>query len=186
MKKPFLYFLTLPVLILWVGLACSLSGGPTPPREINISPELAQSVASSVQTAQPDPTTGKLQFTITEDQMTSYVVYNLRQDFEPLLNNPVIVFQPDRIELYGTIQGDSITANGRVVMSININGQGEPSVKIIEANFGPIPIPAGLLDNLSTVIDHSLTDGMSNQNTGYQMDSILITTGSATITLRKK
>jgi hypothetical protein len=186
MKKPFVYFLTLPVFILMVGLACSLSGGPTPPREVKTSPELARSVDSSLQTAQPNPTTGMIRFTVTESQMTSYVVYNLRQDFEPILKNPVIVFQPDRIELYGTIQGDSITANGRVVMSVNINGQGEPSVKIVEANFGPFPVPTGLLDNLSTAIDRSLTDAVSNNNTGYQLDSILITSGSATITIRKK
>ena len=186
MKKTYVTFLTLPVLILIVSLACNLSGGPTPPRAVPTSPELAQSVETTLQTVQPDPTSGKLQFTVTEAQMTSYVNYNLRQDFEPILKNPVIVFQPDKMELYGTIQSDSITANGQVVMSVDINDQGKPSVKITEANFGPIPVPTGLLTNLSTAIDRSLSDAMSQNNSDYQLESIKITTGSATVTIRKK
>lgn len=185
MKKN-LYFFTLPVLILIVGLACNLSGGPTPPREVRISPELAQGVGNTIQTVQPDPTSGKLQYTVTEAEMTSYVVYNLKQDYEAILKNPVIVFQPDRLELYGTIEGDSIKANGRVVMKVDVDDQGKPSVKITEANFGPLPVPAGLLDNLSKAIDRSLEDALTKNNSDYRLESIKTNTGSAVVTLRKK
>lgn len=186
MNKKRISFFILPVLIIVFGMACNLSGGPTPPRQVTNSPELAKSVEASVQTVQPNPTTGKIQYTITEAEMTSYVNQNLSKNFDPILKNPVVVFQPDRLELYGTISGDNISANGRVAMSVDVDDQGKPSVKITEANFGPIPVPASLLTNLSTAIDRSLEDAMTQNNSDYRLESIKITTGSATVTLRKK
>ncbi len=185
MKKN-LYILTLPVLILIVGLACNLSGGPTPPREVPTSPELAQDVGKTVQAVQPDPTSGILQYTVTEAELTSYIVFNLKQDYEAILKNPVIVLQPDQLELYGTVVSDSINANGRIVMKVNVDDQGKPKVTITEANFGPFPVPAGLLDNLSKTIDRSLEDAMTKNNSDYRVESIKINTGSAVVTLRKK
>lgn len=186
MKNKTISIFILPVLVVLFGLACNLSGGPTPPRQVTNSPELARSVEAGVQTVHPNPTTGKIQYTITEAQMTSYVNQNLRKDFDPILKDPVIVFQPDQLELFGTISGDTINANGRVAMSVQVDDLGKPSVKITEANFGPFPIPAGLLSNLSTAIDHSLADAMTQNNSDFRLESIKITTGTATVTLRKK
>jgi hypothetical protein len=186
MKKPMRIVLLVPVFVLMVSLACSFSGGPTPPRPVIVSTEQAQNLSKTVQSAKPDDSTGNISITVTEAQFTSYVVTNLRDNYEPILSNPVIIFQPDQVELYGTIQGDGISANGRVVLTVTIDEQGKPVVAIREANFGPIPIPGGLLSNLSQAIDKSITDAMSNNRTDYKLKSIRFATGIATVVIAKK
>jgi hypothetical protein len=186
MTKTFRSVLLLPVVILLIGLACQLSGGPTPPRPVVTSAAQAESLNQTVQTAQPDPNTGKLTITVTEAQITSYVVQNLQDNYAPILSDPVIVFQPGRVELYGTIKGDSISANGRVVMSVNIDDQGKPIVNISEAKFGPIPVPTSLLTNLSTAVDRSIADSMKDYQSDYRLESISFETGTATIVITKK
>jgi hypothetical protein len=186
MRKPIRVVLMLPVLILVVGLACSLSGGPTPPRAVPVSTEQSQNLSKTVQSAKPDVKTGNITITVTEAQVTSYMVQNLRDNYEPILSNPVIVFQPDQVELYGTIQGDSVSANGRVILSVTVDESGKPVVNIREANFGPIPVPAGLLSNLTVAIDKSIADAMKNYRSDYKLQSISFATGTATLVITKK
>ena len=186
MKKTIRTLLWLPVFILLVGLACQFSGGPTPPRVVPVSTEQAENLSKTVQSVKPDPTSGNINITVTEAQITSYVVQNLRENYEPILSNPVIVFQPNQVELYGTIQGDAVSANGRVVMSVVVDEQSQPVVTIREANFGPIPVPSGLLSNLSVAIDRSIADAMKNYRTDYKLQSIHFDTGTATIVIVKK
>jgi len=139
-----------------------------------------------VQTVQPDPTTGQLTITVTEAQITTYIVENLQKDYESILTNPVVVFQPNQVELYATIKSGAISADGRVVMSVTIDTNGEPVVEILEANFGPFPIPSSLLNNLSTAVDKAIRDSMKDYQSEYRLQSITFTTGAATIVINKK
>ena len=186
MRKPILTFLMLPGLVLLIGLACQLSGGPTPPRNVTVSTAEAQSLNKTVQAAKPDPKSGKISITVTESQITSYVVTNLRNNYEPILLDPVVIYQPGQVEIYGTIQGDSIKANGRVIFTVKIDNQGKPQLDIVEANFGPIPVPTGLLTNLTTAVDRSITDSMKEYSTDYRLESITLASGTATLTIAKK
>ncbi len=186
MLKPIRSILLLPLVLLVVGLACSISGGPTPPRPVPTLPDAAQSLNQTAETVQPEPKTGNVAITVTEAQITSYVVQNLKDNYSPILSDPVIVFQPGHIELYGTIKGDNISANGRVVMTVTVDDEGQPVVDISEANFGPIPIPPSLLKNLSTAVDKSIADSMKDYQSDYRLASITFNTGTATIVAIKK
>lgn len=186
MKKTMVTILLVPLFVLMVGLACQLSGGPTPPRPVPVSTEQAQNLSKTMASAKPDDKTGLITVTVTEAQVTSYVVQNLRANYEPILDNPVIIFQPDQAELYGTIKGDSVTANGRLVLTVAIDAQGKPVVTIKEANFGPIQVPEGLLSNLSQAIDRSISDALKSDSTNYKLQSIRFATGTATVVVAKK
>ena len=111
---------------------------------------------------------------------------NLQDNYAAILSDPVIVFQPNHIELYGTIKGDNIAANGRVLMTVTVDDQGKPVVKITEANFGPIPVPPSLLTNLSTAVDQSIANSMKDYPSDYRLESITFNTGTATIVLTRK
>jgi hypothetical protein len=186
MPKSLRSLLILPVVIFLVGVACNLSGGPTPPRSVPIVPPQEQKLDQKIETLQPDPNTGQISITVTEAQITTYIIENLQKDYESILTNPVVVFQPGQVELYGTIKGDAFSTNGRVAMSVTINSDGKPVVEIREANFGPFPIPSGLLSNLSTAVDNAIADSMSEYQSEYRLESITFTTGTATIVLIKK
>jgi hypothetical protein len=186
MSKSLRSILILPGLILLVGLACNLSSGPTPPRPVPTVPPQDQRIDQMVQTVQPDPNTGKLTVSITEAQITTYIIENLQKEYQAILTNPVVIFQPGQVELYGTIKTNGITANGKIAMSVAVDPNGDPVVKILDANFGPFPIPSDLLDNLSTSVDNAIMDSMKENQSDYRLESITFTTGAATIVLTKK
>jgi hypothetical protein len=186
MSKSLRSILILPVLILLVGTACNLSSGPTPPRPVPTIPPQKQPINQQVQTLQPDPNSGKVTITITEAQITTFIIENLKKDYESILNDPVVIFQPNQVELYATVKGDAFSANGKVVMSVTIDPNGKPVVEILEANFGPFPIPSSLLDNLSTAVDNAIADSMKDYQSEYRLESITFATGVATIVLIKK
>jgi hypothetical protein len=184
--KPFRNLLILPLIIVILGLACQLSGGPTPSRNVPVSAKQASDLEQLWQKATPDPQTGKITVTMTEAQVSSYVVYNLKDRLEPVLKSPVVLFEKDQIELYGTIHSDSIDANGRIVFSLTIDAQGQPSVQIKEANFGPIPVPTGLLGDISTAINKSLVEATAKSTVNYQLESVSLSSGSAKLTIIPK
>ena len=186
MSRSLRSLLILPVLILLVGTACNLSGGPTPPRPIQTVPPQEPQIDQQIQTLQPDPNSGKVTLTITEAQITTAIVENLQKENISGLTDPVVVFQPGQVELYATIKGDAFSANGRIVLSVRIDPNGKPVVDILEANFGPFPIPAGFLNDLSTQVDHAISDSMKDYQSEYHLESINFATGVATITLVKK
>ncbi len=186
MARPLRYILILPMLIILVGTACKLSGGPTPPRPVPTLAPQDQTIDQMAQTLQPDPNIGKLEITITEAQLTTYIIENLQKDYQAILANPVVIFQPDQVELYGSIKSDSISADGKIAMSITVDPNGEPIVKILNANFGPFPIPSDLLNNLSTTVDQAILDSMKDNQADYRLESITFTTGVATIVFTKK
>ncbi len=186
MSKPLRYVLILPLLIILVGTACNLSSGPKPPRSVPTLPPQDQRIDQMVQTIQPDPNTGELTIAITEAQLTTYIIENLQKEYRAILSNPVVIFQPDQVELYGTIKSDSISADGKIVMSVSIDPNGEPVVKILDANFGPFPIPSDLLNNLSNSVGQAIMDSMKDNQSDYRLESITFTTGVATIVFTKK
>jgi hypothetical protein len=163
-----------------------ISGGPTPPRAVPVSTAEVTNLSETVQAAKPDATTGNIRITVTEAQVTSYVVENLHGNYESFLSNPVILFQPDQVELYGTLVSDGFSANGRVILAVTIDPQGKPLITIREANFGPIPVPASLLGNLSLAIDKSISDAMKNNQANFKLQSINFAVGTATVVFTRK
>jgi len=198
MTKPILRILALPLILLVVGLACNLSSNPTSAPPVPTSPEVIRTVAPTttpiatqdleqvVKTAQAESAPGKVEITVTQAQITDYITKNLSEQYSSVLSNPVVTFQPGQVVVTGTVQASPFTADGKVVMTVDVDPQGQPQVNIVEANFGPIPIPAGALSNLSDAVDRSIADAMKDYQSEYRLESITFSTGQAKIVLVKK
>lgn len=171
----------LPVLLvfLMVSLACQLSAGrPTPlppPEEPLPSQPLEPTIIE-------DPAQGTLTVTLTEGQLTAYLIQQLEANPDAPLRNPRIVLKNGRIELFGEIQQSLITANLHMVFTVDVDAEGRLSVETESADVGNVPVPASVLDQLTKTVNQNLNDSLAPEVTGMKIQSVIIGDGAITIT----
>jgi hypothetical protein len=62
-----------------------------------------------------------------------------------------------------------------------VDDQGQLQIDLSSANFGPLPVPAGFLDVITTAIKEAYTSALGPVATGFRLDSIKIANGKMTI-----
>lgn len=165
-------------------LACQVTAGPKPPRGVTINAEQAQALAKALQNPEMS-STGVITVRITESQLTSYLILNMGKEVSEFLSNPVVLFEPNQVHLYGTLKGDVFPVDGRIIAEIALVNK-LPQVSIVSADFGFLPVPAALLSSLAEQINKAITREMSQSPQNYQVQSIVLTAGLATIQMVKK
>jgi hypothetical protein len=184
--------ISLPLFLLVLALAslaCTLFvGGPDYPADpVPVSPDLAQSLRDQVKQAMEAGALGEpITFQITEAQLTSYLVYRLAQDSNPLLTEPKILLRNGQMQVYGKVQRSVFVANVAVIMSVGVDEAGQPRFEIISADFGPLPTPSGLNSAISALIAEAYTGSVGPVATGFRLENITITDGVMTLTGRIK
>lgn len=174
--------LALPVLIT---LACQINvGGPQSPYPpIPLSPDAAlqfeQVVASALQ---PGPTAGTFAFTLSEEQMTSFIARKLQEQPDPVLNNPQVYLRNGQIDVYGLVQRDWLLANVHLTLKAEISADGKPQVKMVSSDLGPLPLPTGFLDSFTSLIEEMTTGSFGTAATGIKLENISISDGMLTVT----
>jgi hypothetical protein len=190
MKKKYLPILTLIVILIAANLACSLStassGEPTaePTRVIPASTQAAQGFEQSFEKPTIDAQAGTETIQFNEEQITSYVAYQLAQDPNQIIHNPQVYLENNQIVLKGQIVTDVLTSDGQITAAITIDETGMPKVNIISAQFGSFPFPTPLLGTVSSMFDSAIKDNINTDN--YQIKSITIADHLMTIVLQKK
>jgi hypothetical protein len=169
-----------------VALACTcslpkLGGGPVPAATVPVSEEAAKQAQRKLDQARAQAkSTGQYRVTLTESEITSYVVVQLEQmkargDQIPI-TNPQIKLTQGQMWIYGTFETDSSTKiNGLVVVSPQVQN-GKASVKIVRADLGPVPVPKPFLDQLNQQIQSSL-DEQSSKAPDITLTSITVREG---------
>lgn len=162
-------------------LACALPGGSKlPASPIPVSTAAATQMQEAVKTAVAEAAeTGQLNLTLTEEQLTSYVALQLAEQASTPITDPQIFLRDDKIQMFGTVDTGQVTAQAQVVIAVAIDAEGQLALTIEKADFGPIPVPQSLLENISTAIDQALT-----QQTGGNavLSSVTIVDGQITLT----
>lgn len=177
---------TIVILILALStLACQVTAGPKPPRSVTISPEQSQAFEKGLQNPEVNPSTGAITIRVSEAQFTSYLTYNLGKEFSEFLSNPQVLFETNQVHIYGTLNGAVFPVDGRLIVEIALLN-GTPQVKITSADFGFIPVPAALLTALAEQVNKAILREFSQFNQNYQIQSIVFSTGWATIQMMKK
>jgi hypothetical protein len=62
-----------------------------------------------------------------------------------------------------------------------VDDRGQLQIDLSSANFGPLPVPAGFLDVITTAIKEAYTSALGPVATGFRLDSINIANGKMTI-----
>jgi len=173
--------------LFFITIACQLNlGGPEIPSEpIQGSTESAESLEENWRQAfNQAEETGSVTLTITEVQATSLVAAKIAERENPSFTDPQVFLRDGHIQVFGKVKSGSIAVSVQIVLSVSVDQDGGPKFEITSADFGPLPVPEGLLDNLSAMIDEAFTGELGSVATGFQIDGILIADGVMAITGR--
>lgn len=184
MKKNSIPWLTALAVLLTM-MACTVFiGGPDyPSRTIPVSTEavgdLQQSIAEAIAAG---AVTGQVTITITEPQLTSYLATKLQQQADPLLTDPQVYLQDGQIQIYGRAEKGNFAATALIILTAGVDKNGELKIELTSADFGPLPIPTGLLDAITAMIDEAFTGSVGPVATGIRLTSITVADGVMTVT----
>lgn len=184
------------LILLLASLACTISvGGPdysnlTP---IPVSTEAADSLKEEMKRAfEAGAETGIVTLTITEPQITSVLAFrllsdpNMQTDKKPFITDPQVYLRDGQMKIYGKSQQGLFVANIGIIVNIGVNELGKPKIEIASADFGPFPVPNGIKEALTAMIDEAYTGSIGPAATGLRVESITIADGVMTITGRTK
>jgi hypothetical protein len=165
-------------------LACTMNiGGPAyPTPSIPISTEAVGELQLSLETSvAAGAESGQITLSITETQLTSYLYYKLQGQSQPLITNPQVYMRNGEIQVYGTASKGYFEATAEIILSAGVDDQGQLKLGMTLADFGPLPIPDGLKEIISTTIQEAYTGALGPVATGLRLKSISITEGTMTI-----
>lgn len=163
------------------------SGRPTIP----VSTEAAETLKDQIRRAfEAGAASGQVTIQITESQMTSLLAQrfqsdpSLQQDQKPFITDPQVYLRDGQMQVFAKTQQGIFTANISIVLTVTLDENAKPKIEITSANFGPLPIPEGLTDTISAMIEEAYTGAIGPAATGLRIQSITIADGVMTITGR--
>jgi hypothetical protein len=165
-------------------LACNLDlGGPEAPDEVVVvstqaAADLVEAWTQAFETAKE---TGVISVTLTEDQLTSFLVLSLAEKESLPLTDPRVTFRDGEMEISGSYDTGAITANVGIVMEVSVDDQGIPQIEVTSGSVGPLPVPPELLEGVSEVINQALTGQVASTASGFTLESIVITEDALTL-----
>jgi hypothetical protein len=177
----------LPVLALAAAsLACQMNvGGPAIPDAtiIPASAEEVQNMENSIKSSFEAAGQGEsVTFSVTQEQMTYYVARNIGETPASFVQNPQVFLRNGQIEIYGQAVSGSFTGNVMVVFNAVLDENGIPVLQLATADFGPLPVPVGLLDGVSAMMNEALTGTLGSSTSGFRLENITISDGVMNIT----
>lgn len=165
-------------------LACTIHvGGPTyPSQEVPVSTAAAVDLESAVQTAvAAESNTGKVTLVITEAQLTSYLAARLQTESGSIFTNPQVYLRDGQIRIYGTVHQGNFQVTSLIVVTAGVDSQGQLKIELTSADFGPLPVPAGLKNIITAGIQEAYTGAIGPAAVGFRLESITVADGTMTI-----
>jgi hypothetical protein len=165
-------------------LACQVDvGGPEPPGPpIEVSPQAAGDLArvwrDALETA---ATTGEVIVLLDEAQVTSYLAQRLEAEDSPVLHQPQVYLRQGHIQIYGTTRRDPFQARVLVTITPSVSPEGDLSLEIESADFGPLPAPRALKAGVSAILTEAFTGTLGSLATGIRIKSLAIVDGQLAI-----
>ncbi len=170
-------------------LACTINiGGPAfPNQRIQVSTEAVGDLQTALQTAVAGgEVSGQVTLVISEPQLTSYLAAKLQTQTQPIFTNPQVYLQDGHVRIYGMAQQGYFQATIEIVLTASVDEQGQLKIELTSADFGPLPVPAGLKDAATATIQEALTGAIGPAALGFRLESITIADGKMTIVGRTK
>lgn len=174
---------------LLTSLACTIFvGGPDYPEQtIPTTAEDAEALREQIRLAlEAGATSGVLSLQITEAQLTSLLAEKLAAQGNPLFTEPQVHLREGQMKVYGKGQRGVFLYNISLTMAVSVDEQGQPKVELVEANFGPVPVPEGINEAISTLVAEAYTGSLGPVLTGFRLERIVIADGLMTISGRIK
>jgi hypothetical protein len=180
MKKTSLRGLMAILLLVTTSLACSLferAVNPTPnPTDTPLPPtsvEPTQPIEQQIETAVSITSTpGVMQIKLTDAEMTQFLTDQLKTQTDPILESPKVHAHDNVVDVTGQIKRGIISGEVTIKLVPGVDTEGKPHLQIQSANFGSIPVPQAIVDNLSSLVDDAMGTNADPSQTGYTVTSI--------------
>lgn len=168
-------------------VACSIFvGGPAlPDPPVAAPPDAFQALQSQIETAVfSSLTDGVLRLSITQEQLTAFLVTRLSNQAQPWINDPQVELRNGEMIIYGRARSWIFEANMAVTSVFSIDEDGRPEILISHAELGPMPMPTPFREAIAATLNEALTGAVGPIALGFRLDSIDIADGSMTLTGR--
>ena len=123
---------------------------------------------------------------MTEIQMTSFLYQKLQEQPDPFITNPQVYLRDGQIQIYGTAESGYFYATVTIILTAAPDENGQLTIELVDANFGPLPAPEGLKEAITAVVSEAYTGSLGPVATGFRIESITIEDGLITLTGRIK
>jgi len=173
------------VVLASAALACNFGrrAVETPALQVPVSTEAVQSLEETAANSYNEfQQSGKINLTVTEEQLTSMVAQELEEQGTEGISNPQVHLRDGQIQLTGDIQTQGITAPATMVMEVTIDDNGRPSLQIISANVGPFPVPESLIENVEIRLNQAFLNQLDEMAPNLVVESVVIGDGKMTVT----
>nr|BAL52738.1 hypothetical protein HGMM_F03B08C16 [uncultured Chloroflexota bacterium] len=127
---------------------------------------------------------GRFTLQITQEQLTSLLHARLQQRQDVPLKDPLVLFHPDRMELYGKVQQGNFLLNLKMTIAVTVTPEGKPQFEIAEAYLGGIALPQALREGIASVLNEAYLGAIGPAATGFRLESIVISEGLMTLSGR--
>ena len=179
-RKKFVTPLLAIVALLFAALACEINvGGPeTPEAAIPVSTEAVFSLVDMWTAAiEGAVESGQVNLVVNESQLTSLLALRLENEADPLIQDPQVYLQGGKMQIYGKATRGNLAANVRIVLAVELTEDGVPDLILETADFGPWPVPEGMLIGLSAMLDEAFTGTLGPAAIGVRLESVVIDNG---------
>lgn len=170
--------------LLMATLACTMNiGGPAyPHQQVPVSTEAAGELQSNLQTAvSAGAESGQVTLVLTEPQLTSYLATQIKTQSQPLFTDPQVFLRNNQIQIYGTVTQGFFQTTIQIVVVARVDSQGNVLIDVSNADFGPLPVPAGLKETVTAAIQEAYTGAIGPAAIGFRLESITVENGTMTI-----
>lgn len=174
-----LSFFPLLAVILLVSLACNL-GGPTAPtnRPSVVPPTTSADWRSVLANAKPGDT---VDLNLTEGDLTQILASQAPTSGNLVVRDPKVILQNGQMQVYGQAVTSAVTANFKATLDVLVGPGGKISTQVVDANFGNIPVPSSLRQQMTDYLNQSLSNALGPAQSQFQVNSVKINDGYMTI-----
>ncbi len=181
-----------------VALACTCARTPslplaptaTPAPTVAVSTAAADEMQKKIDQAEQDLSTkGQFQTTLSESEISSYLARQVQdaqaQGNSIPISNPRVKLTQGQVWLYGTYQaGPAGPLDGLVVLSPQVQN-GRLFTRVVRADFGAIPVPAPLLDQVNQQLQ-KMSDDQARQDPTIVLTGLNVREGQLDISGARK
>jgi uncharacterized protein YpmS len=120
---------------------------------------------------------------LTESQISSLINSEAAKQPDAQLSNAQVLLENNQMVISGDANAQGISGKINITLDASTDANGKPQLTISNAVLGGFPIPASMLETLSTTINQTM-QGQGGQ--GFEIQSLTIADHKLTITGQKK
>jgi uncharacterized protein YpmS len=178
---------TLITILAITSLACNLLStlSAAKPRVIPTLPAAdAQQLQDQLATQMNQALSGvPVTIELTESQITSLVNSQAANQPDAQLSNVQVLLENNQMVISGDANANGISGKINITLDASTDAAGKPQLSISKAVIGGFPIPATMLETLSTTINQTM-QGQGGQ--GFEIQSLIIADHKLIITGQKQ